>query len=29
MTPDCPREAEVLEAVAFDRLPHVREHLDA
>ena len=26
---DCPRESEILEAVAFDRLAQVREHLDA
>ena len=26
---DCPREAEILEAVAFGRLPQAREHLDA
>jgi hypothetical protein len=25
---DCPRESQVLEAVAFDRLSQVREHLD-
>jgi hypothetical protein len=25
---DCPRESEILEAVAFGRLPQVREHLD-
>ena len=25
---DCPRESEILEAVAFDRLAQVREHLD-
>jgi len=25
---DCPRESDVLEAVAFGRLPQIREHLD-
>lgn len=28
MTPDCARESDVLEAVAFDRVAEVREHLD-
>ena len=28
MTPECPRESDVLQAVAFDRMAEVREHLD-